>query len=55
VVPPVQFWNAGNTDSDPDVEYFFGSDCDPSLSLQLIRLEVKSPSGQIIETVEIVK
>jgi hypothetical protein len=55
VVPPIQFWNAGNLDADPDVEYYFGSDCDPSLSLQLIRLEVKSPSGQIIETVEIVK
>jgi prepilin-type N-terminal cleavage/methylation domain-containing protein len=55
IVPPVQFWNTGNLDSDPDNEYFFGSDCDPSLSLQLIKLEVKSPTGRIIETVEIVK
>jgi prepilin-type N-terminal cleavage/methylation domain-containing protein len=55
VVPNVQFWNASNIDSDPDVEYYFGSNCDPSLQLQLIRLEVKSPSGRIIETVDIVK
>lgn len=55
VVPPVKFWNAANLDSDPDVEYFFGADCDPSLTLQLITLEVKSPSGKIIKTVEIVK
>jgi hypothetical protein len=55
VVPTVQFWNAANLDSDPDVEYYFGADCDPSLQLQLIELEVKSPSGRIIETVEIVK
>ena len=55
VVGPVLFWNAGNLDADPDNEYFFGTDCDPSLSLQLIKLEVKSPSGRVIETVEIVK
>ena len=55
VVPTVKFWNAANLDSDPDVEYYFGSDCDPSLQLQLIALEVRSPSGRIIETVEIVK
>jgi len=55
IVPTVKFWNAKNIDSDPDVEYFFGTDCDPSLQLQLIELEVKSPSGRIIETVQIVK
>ena len=55
VVPTVKFWNAANLDSDPDVEYYFGADCDPSLGLQLVQLEVKSPSGRIIETVEIVK
>jgi hypothetical protein len=55
VVPTVKFWNAGNLDADPDVEYYFGAGCDPSLQLQLVQLEVKSPSGRIIETVDIVK
>jgi hypothetical protein len=55
VVQPVKFWNAGNLDADPDPEFFFGSDCDPSLQLQLITLEVRAQSGRIIETVEIVK
>jgi prepilin-type N-terminal cleavage/methylation domain-containing protein len=55
VVPTVKFWNSANLDADPDKEYFFGSDCDPNLTLQLIELEVKSPSGRIIESVEIVK
>jgi hypothetical protein len=54
-VPPVQFWNAANIDSDPEIEFFFGSDCDPSLGLQLIEIEVRSTDGRIIETVEIVK
>jgi hypothetical protein len=55
IVPPIQFWNSGQTDADPDVEFFFGSDCDPSLTLQLIEIEVRSTNGKIIETVEIVK
>jgi len=55
VVPTVKFWNSSNLDTDPDKEFYFGSNCDPSLQLQLIELEVKSPSGRIIETVEIVK
>lgn len=55
VVPHVTFWNAANLDGDPDVEYFFGANCDPSLTLQLIELEVRAPSGRIIETVQIVK
>jgi hypothetical protein len=55
VVPPVQFWNAANLDADPDIEFFFGSDCDPSLGLQLIEIEVRSTNGKIIESVEIVK
>jgi prepilin-type N-terminal cleavage/methylation domain-containing protein len=55
VVDPVKFWNAANLDSDPDPEFFFGADCDPSLQLQLITLEVRAQSGRIIETVEIVK
>lgn len=55
VVGPVQFWNSGNIDADPDIEFFFGSDCDPSLSLQLIELEVRSTNNRIIESVEIVK
>jgi hypothetical protein len=55
VVTPVQFWNAANLDADPDIEYYFGSDCDPSLGLQLIEIEVRSTNGRIIETVEIVK
>jgi len=55
IVPTVKFWNASNIDSDPDVEYYFGNTCDPNLQLQLISLEVKSPSGRIIETVDIVK
>lgn len=55
IVPPVEFWNAGNLDADPDVEYFFGSDCDPSLNLQLVEIEVRNIDGRIIETVEIVK
>jgi len=55
VVEPVKFWNASNIDSDPDVEYYFGSKCDPNLQLQLITLQVMSPSHRIIETVDIVK
>ncbi|HEY5663025.1 MAG TPA: hypothetical protein VIS05_03190 [Ilumatobacter sp.] len=55
ILPPVKFWNSGNLDSDPDREFFFGPGCDPSLTLQLIELEVRSPSGRIIERVEIVK
>lgn len=55
VVPKVQFWNAGNIDADADIEYFFGSKCDPSLTLQLVVIEVRAPSGRIIETVELVK
>lgn len=55
VVPKVQFWNAGNVDADADIEYFFGSKCEPSLSLQLIKIEVRAPNGRIIESVELVK
>ena len=55
VVQPVKFWNSANLDSDPDPEFFFGSDCDPNLQLQQITIQVKAPSGRIIETVEIVK
>ncbi len=55
VVAKVQFFNAANIDADADVEYFFGSECDPSLTLQLIKIEVRAPSGRIIESVEIVK
>lgn len=55
IVPPVQFWNAANLDADPDVEYFFGPDCDPSLTLQLVEIEVRNVDGNIIESVEIVK
>ena len=55
VVPSVQFWNAANLDSDPDIEYFFGADCDPSLTLQLVKIEVRNTNGAIIESVEIVK
>lgn len=55
VVPSVQFWNAGNIDSDPDIEYFFAADCDPSLTLQLVEIEVRGTNGRIIESVEIVK
>jgi prepilin-type N-terminal cleavage/methylation domain-containing protein len=55
VIEPVKFWNAGNLDADPDPEFFFGSDCDPSLQLQLVTLEVRAQSGRIIERVEIVK
>jgi len=55
VVKPVKFWNSGNLDADPDPEFFFGSQCDPNLGLQEITLRVKSQSGRIIETVEIVK
>jgi prepilin-type N-terminal cleavage/methylation domain-containing protein len=55
VVPKVKFWNSANLDTDPDKEFYFGSDCDPSLQLQQIQLEVKSPSGRIIESVDIIK
>ena len=55
IVPPVQFWNAANLDADPDVEYFFGAGCDPSLTLQLVEIEVRNVDGNIIESVEIVK
>lgn len=55
IVPPVQFWNASNLDADPDIEYYFGSECDPSLTLQLVEIEVRNVDGNIIESVEIVK
>ncbi len=55
IVPNVQFWNAGNLDADADIEYFFGSACNPSLTLQLIKIEVRAPNGRIIESVELVK
>lgn len=55
VVPAVRFWNAGNFDADADIEYVFGTKCDPSLELQLVQIEVLAPSGRIIESVEIVK
>jgi hypothetical protein len=55
IIPPVQFWNAANLDADPDVEYYFGPGCDPSLTLQLIEIEVRNTDGNIIESVEIVK
>ena len=55
VVAPVRFWNAGEIDADPDVDLYFGSACDPDLELQLIELQVRAPSGRIIESVEIVK
>jgi hypothetical protein len=55
IVPPVKFWNAQDLNGDSTVEYVFGSECDPSLTLQLITLEVRSTDGRIIESVEIVK
>jgi hypothetical protein len=55
VVAPVQFWNAGNVDADPDIDLYFGSACDPNLELQLIELQVRAPNGRVIESVEIVK
>jgi hypothetical protein len=55
IVPNVTFWNAKDDNGDSIVEYYFGSECDPSLSLQLIELEVQNIDGRIIETVEIVK
>lgn len=55
IVPPVKFWNSQDLDSDSIKEYVFGSECDPSLTLQLVTLEVRSTDGRIIESVEIVK
>jgi len=55
VVPTVRFWNAVQLDADVDREYVFGPTCDPSLALQLIRIEVRAPSGRIIESLELVK
>jgi hypothetical protein len=55
IVPPVQFWNSGNLDADPDNEFFFGPACETGLTLQLIELEVTTVDGKIIENVEIVK
>lgn len=57
VVPPVEFWNATDTNGDQVSEFFFGSDCHDAdgLTLQRIELEVVSTSGTIIEAVEIVK
>ena len=57
IVPPVEFWNAADANGDATAEFFFGSECHDGdgLSLQRIELEVVSPSGAIIETVEIVK
>ena len=57
VVGPIQFWNATDVNNDRVPEYSFGSACheDVGLSLQLIELQVRSPNGRIVETVEIVK
>lgn len=57
VVGPIQFWNAADVNNDRVPEYSFGSNCqeDVGLSLQLIKLQVRSPNGRIVETVEIVK
>lgn len=53
----LEFWNASDTDGDGIVEYRFGPVCQDSinLSLQRVTLEVRSPSGKIIEQVELVK
>lgn len=53
----IQFWNASDTDNDGIVEYRFGTICQDSinLSLQKITLEVRSPSGRIIEQVDLIK
>lgn len=53
----LDFWNATDTDGDGIVEYRFGPVCQDSinLALQRVTLEVRSPSGRIIEQVELVK
>jgi type II secretory pathway pseudopilin PulG len=53
----LEFWNATDTDNDGIVEYRFGPVCQDSinLALQRVTLEVRSPDGQIIEQVELVK
>lgn len=53
----LDFWNATDTDRDGIVEYRFGPVCQDSinLALQRVTLEVRSPSGRIIEQVELVK
>ncbi len=48
IVPPVMFWNGVDQ---------YGTTCydDSGINLQLIKLEVRDPGGQIVESVEIVK
>lgn len=47
VVPPVKFWNGD----------IYQSQCydDDGVSLQLIKIQVRNPGGEIVESVEIVK
>jgi hypothetical protein len=56
-ITDVKFWNATDTDADGIVEYRFDVACQDSinLSLQRLTIEVRSPSGRIIEQVELVK
>ena len=48
IVPPVKFWDGVSA---------YGDICydDAGINLQLIKLEVRDPSGKIVENVEIVK
>ena len=48
IVPPVKFWDGVSA---------YGNVCfdDSGINLQLIQLQVRDPSGDIVETVEIVK
>jgi prepilin-type N-terminal cleavage/methylation domain-containing protein len=48
IVPPVKFWDGVSA---------YGTVCydDSGINLQLIKLEVRDPSGDIVESVEIVK
>ena len=53
----IQLWNSLDSDLDGQTEFYFGTECqdDRNLTLQQITIQVSSPSGRIIEQVELVK
>jgi prepilin-type N-terminal cleavage/methylation domain-containing protein len=53
----LQFWDATDSNGNGIVEYRFGPICQDSinLSLQRITVQVRSPSGRIVEQVEFIK
>lgn len=54
-VTKLQFWNSQVVVGSVEKQFAFSDTCEQGLELQLIEIEVRNTSNQIIETVEIVK